>query len=282
MREILFFKDAKPITKLVMLLLVFVFFTSLYGFVSSFLNINFYLSQSLFQIIIFGISVVVWGYMFESSAFNFVFLERNKPYYYIVASILLVIISLPIIDGVSIWNESWDFSGNEVYRIIEDKSKKITNSLLGVNNISALMINLLVFALIPSIVEEYFFRGGMQKTIINIVRNEFLGIFITAVFFSLAHLQLFSFMPRVLLGLLLGYLYVFSKNIFIPIIFHFINNSIGVIGYYLFFNSYSKKDYTLTGAIYSPLYFWTCFIIIFLFFFLEIRKRRKSRIFVKN
>lgn len=277
-----FFQDAKPFVKLMMLIAIFMFITSLYSFASYFFSFNAYISQSIAQILMFGLSVIIWGYMFEGNPISFIKTKGRNLRYYLIISFLLVFILLPFIDGISIWNNSWSFEGDEALRKMEENSKLITSSLLSVNSISMLFVNLLVFALIPAFLEEYFFRGAMQKTIIAMFRNEFFGILLTSIIFSLAHFQFFSSIPRVLLGMILGYLYVYSKNIFIPILFHFLNNSIGIISVYLYYNSFVDKDYTQNGEIYSPWLFIISLTLICIFFAIEIRKRRKSRIFVEN
>jgi len=47
--------------------------------------------------------------------------------------------------------------------------------------------------------------------------------------FSAFHLQFFGFFPRLLLGAFFGYLYIWSKNIYLPIFGHFINNASATI-----------------------------------------------------
>jgi len=48
------------------------------------------------------------------------------------------------------------------------------------------------------------------------------------------HLQFYGFLPRFLLGILFGYLFYWSGNIWIPILAHFINNATAVLVYYFY------------------------------------------------
>ncbi|MCZ2140427.1 MAG: CPBP family intramembrane metalloprotease, partial [Bacteroidia bacterium] len=52
---------------------------------------------------------------------------------------------------------------------------------------------------------------------------------ITALVFSAIHGQFYGFIPRLILGAVLGYVYVFSGSIWIPIIMHFVNNGFAVV-----------------------------------------------------
>ncbi|MDV7390186.1 CPBP family intramembrane glutamic endopeptidase, partial [Arthrospira platensis SPKY1] len=64
-------------------------------------------------------------------------------------------------------------------------------------------------------------------------RKPWLAILASAAVFSAIHMQFEGFFPRLLLGVLLGYLYVISKNIWLPILAHFINNASQVLLKYL-------------------------------------------------
>ena len=48
------------------------------------------------------------------------------------------------------------------------------------------------------------------------------------------HFQFFSFLPRCVLGLILGYLMYYGKSIWYPILAHLVNNAMGVIYYYFY------------------------------------------------
>lgn len=86
------------------------------------------------------------------------------------------------------------------------------------------LLNILVLAIAPAIVEEYFFRGVLQGIFIRWFGSVHVAVFVTAILFSAIHLQFYGFLPRFLLGLFFGYLMVWSKNIWLPIWGHFINN----------------------------------------------------------
>ena len=51
------------------------------------------------------------------------------------------------------------------------------------------------------------------------------AIWLTAILFSAIHLQFQGFLPRMLLGAVLGYLFLGSKNLWVPIFAHFVFNA---------------------------------------------------------
>ena len=273
-----FFKDTKPFVKLMMLICIFMVFTSISGFIMLFANLQPLLAQAISQIIMFGGSAIVWGIMFESSSYKFMETKKNNTLYYIALSILLVFIATPFIDGIGIWNDGWQLESGQIFRDMEENASRIMKGFLSDTSSLGLIINIIVIALLPAILEEVFFRGAMQRTMINLVKYRFLGILLTSIIFSLLHFQLFSCIPRVFLGLFLGYLYVISQNIIVPIIFHFINNLTVVVGSYLFYSNLIEFDINKLGSVYNPLLFIISILLIGLIFIYEKKKAKKIQI----
>ncbi|MBE8712915.1 CPBP family intramembrane glutamic endopeptidase [Sphingobacterium hungaricum] len=115
----------------------------------------------------------------------------------------------------------------------EDQMAGLTERLVMVTSWGSLFANLLVMALIPAIVEEYYFRGVLQNIAQRIVINPHVAIFITAIIFSAIHVQFYGFFPRMILGVFFGYLMLWSNNIWAPIFAHFVNNaSVTIIAFY--------------------------------------------------
>lgn len=123
--------------------------------------------------------------------------------------------------------------------MMESEQNAQTNVLafLEVSSIQCLIFNLVMIAVLPAIAEEFFFRGIIQKLFIDWAKNVHVGILISAIVFSAFHTQFYTFLPRVIMGIYLGYLFVWSGSMWIPVIAHFINNSVGVIGIYLIHNN---------------------------------------------
>jgi hypothetical protein len=95
------------------------------------------------------------------------------------------------------------------------------------------VFNLVLVAIIPAIGEELVFRGVLQKLFGEWTKNKFMGIWISAILFSAMHLQFYGFIPRMLLGALLGYSLLWTGSIWIPILGHFVNNAFAVLLTYL-------------------------------------------------
>ncbi|KAA5544172.1 CPBP family intramembrane glutamic endopeptidase [Adhaeribacter rhizoryzae] len=115
----------------------------------------------------------------------------------------------------------------------EEALKELTNYLIKFDSVGQFVLGMVVFALIPAIGEELVFRGVLQTQLIRWFRQPHVGIWVTAIIFGAIHMQFYGMLPRTLLGALLGYLYWWSGNIWVPIIGHFVNNGFTVLLMYL-------------------------------------------------
>ena len=68
------------------------------------------------------------------------------------------------------------------------------------------------------------------------------ALVLTAVIFSFIHFQFEGFLPRMLLGLLLGWLYWRTGNFWVPVAAHFANNGAQVLGQFLYKHDLSSID----------------------------------------
>jgi hypothetical protein len=106
--------------------------------------------------------------------------------------------------------------------------------LLTMNSFSDFLLVIGVVALVPALAEEFFFRGFLQQFFQKWVKSAHVAVIITAFIFSTVHMQFFGFLPRFLLGLLLGYLFLYSQRIWTSVYFHFINNLSNILYLYIF------------------------------------------------
>ncbi len=169
-----------------------------------------------------------------------VFFEFKKPrIVYLLFAALLWLSTLPIISFLADINHKialpTSFASLEnSFRLAEARAENATRFLLNVTSLSGLMVNLLVIAVVAAIAEELIFRGIIQKLLYEQGKNIHLAIWLTALVFSLFHLQFFAIVPRIVLGAALGYSFYWSKSIWVPIFFHFINNASIVLAIYLY------------------------------------------------
>jgi membrane protease YdiL (CAAX protease family) len=112
---------------------------------------------------------------------------------------------------------------------MEDAAADILDKIIVMDSPFIFLINLFLIAVIPGIGEELIFRGIIQKHLGGLLKNPVLAIWLAAFIFSAFHMQFEGFLPRLVLGAVLGYLYFWTKNLWVPIIVHAFNNGIQII-----------------------------------------------------
>ena len=115
----------------------------------------------------------------------------------------------------------------------EDSASRLIDKLIISDSFWIMMMNVIIIAVIPAIGEEMIFRGVFQKLFQNLFKSGHTAIWVTSFFFSAIHFQFFGFVPRFILGLVFGYLFFWSGTLWLPVISHFVNNAVPVIGTYL-------------------------------------------------
>jgi membrane protease YdiL (CAAX protease family) len=169
--------------------------------------------------------------------------------------IALIVITFMPFDGLIIeWNQNLHLPETlaPVEQWIRAKEKGlegITKYLTTFTTTGQLLMALLVIAIIPAIGEETLFRGVLQRNFTIWTKNPHIGIWLAAAIFSAIHVQFLGFFPRMLLGALFGYLYLWSGNLWVPILAHFVNNGFTVFMVYLHQQKMVSVDIESTEAI---------------------------------
>lgn len=152
----------------------------------------------------------------------------------IIFGFILLLVSLPFINWLVQINSEIHLpsylAGVETWmRNSEDNAQKLTDAFLATNQWGGFMVNLLMIAVLAAIGEELIFRGILVKLFREWTGNVHLAVIIPALIFSALHLQFYGFFGRLVLGVILGYLFVWSGSLWVPIAVHFLNNAMAVI-----------------------------------------------------
>ena len=169
-----------------------------------------------------------------------------------IALIILSTLFFMVLNSVVIeWNKSIVFpefmNGFESWAYNKEKElEKITIFLVSFEDNWEYLFGILTIAIMPGICEEYLFRGVLQRNFYLISKNIHLSILISAFLFSALHLQFYGFFPRMLLGILFGYVYFWSGSLIYPIIGHVFNNFFSLSIFYFSQKGYMGDDFSLS------------------------------------
>lgn len=202
---------------------------------------------------------------------------------YLVLSLLFLLACNPAMELVSRWNMDMtlpeSFQGMEVWmRGKEDEMADLTEKLVMVESLEYLLLNLFVMAVIPAIVEEFYFRGALQKIFIRLFKNAHVAIWVTAIIFSAIHVQFYGFFPRMLLGLIFGYAFLWSRNIWVPVFAHFLNNaSVTLIAYFYAREGKTYYDLQNSNPYSLPLYIGSIILSIGIAYYFYMISQNKNK-----
>jgi membrane protease YdiL (CAAX protease family) len=211
--------------------------------------------SSLAQVGFFGLTAFECAFLFsEKKPANYLQLNAGVSVLNCLFLILIAILSLPILSHIIAWNEGIKLpqfmSSIETWmRGKEDATAELTSILLSGKSIKILFINLAVIAVIPAVCEEFLFRGCIITWLKKQFCNKHIAIFLSALLFSAIHLQFYGFVPRFLLGLYLGYLFIWTGSLWACVIAHFINNAMTVVVAYLYNNQLINTEYQQFGNV---------------------------------
>lgn len=176
-------------------------------------------------------ALLYWRWVDHRSAADFNFRRQVSGWWLVVPIVLF----FGLFNGYVIeWNQHMHLPEalaplEKWMRQKEDDVAKLTTFLTTFSGIPQLVMALLVVAILPALGEEALFRGVLQRKFIAWTGSIHVGIWLAAALFSAIHLQFYGFVPRMLLGALFGYLYVWTGNLWIPMIAHFFNNGFAVV-----------------------------------------------------
>ncbi len=193
--------------------------------------------NAITQVFTFGLPPVIVARMYyRDEVRSFLRFDVSGRYWLLgLAGVVVLMLLMPLTDWLSVWNDGWHWSGmweaveRELRRVGEMSQTMVELTLRECHP----LLSLLCVALVPAICEELFFRAGVQNLLQRWFKNVHVAVWVTAALFSLAHGEVFAFLPRFLLGALLGYLYVGGGSLVVNVLVHFVNNAIVVILFWL-------------------------------------------------
>ncbi len=190
------------------------------------------------DVLAFIVPAIVAMAIFYRRPLHVMCLDRAPDWRALLVVVLFYIVSLPAMNWIVSINESmslpsWMSGLEQSMRALEDAAAETTKQLLDIHSVIELLACTFVVGLMAGLSEEILFRGAMLRTMQDSRLNTHVAVWIVAVLFSAFHMQFYGFIPRMLLGVWLGYLLVWTRSLWVPIIAHTLNNSTVVLFSYM-------------------------------------------------
>lgn len=199
-----------------------------------------------------GAGLFYWYVIEKQPVHTFGFKELSLSTLFLVA---LLVIGFMGFDALIIeWNQSMQFpdsmrSTTKWVKETEESTGELTKFLTTFTSVSQLIVAMVVVAVLAGVSEELLFRGVLQNIILKATNNPHVAIWVAAFTFSFIHFQFYGFVPRMLLGALFGYLYYWTKNLWVPMFAHFVNNGFTLYMAYLHSTKSVKFDIEDTKSV---------------------------------
>ncbi len=202
---------------------------------------------------LFVIPPIVFGWFAVRKPWEYLNVDKKPDIKPVVAVVLLAVLILPVLNLLSLLNQELQLPGflsgiEDWMKRAEEQAAGLTEAFLTVNNFGGYLVNVLMVVLIPAVGEEFFFRGVLQKIFHRWFGNAHVAIIFVAIIFSAFHMQFYGFLPRFALGLLFGYLLLWSGNIWYPVLAHGINNFLPVTLTYFFRDQFDPAELDKVGT----------------------------------
>ena len=185
------------------------------------------------------------AYLVSKSPIKWLKLDTRPEVKSALWAVGIMLVALPAINLLAHLNQqmvlpTWLSGVEEWMKSKEAEAEWLTKQFMSATTIGGLLVNLFLMAVLPAVSEEITFRGVLQQlfqgskvSMIQASKVPHLAIWCTAIIFSAIHMQFYGFIPRMLLGALFGYMFVWTGSLWVPMLMHFVNNGMAVLLYYI-------------------------------------------------
>lgn len=221
------------------------------------------LLQGICSLFMFGFPALIYFWVFDRD-FRFTLSLPKDKRLFVWAAVLPVCL-IPLVDWLNVLNGQIHFPGEEIWRQMQETSALMTEKLFSLGGVWGFVATSFVMAVIPAVVEEFFFRGALQRLLKTWFKSTFWAIVVSSAIFSFIHFEIFSFLPRFVMSCVIGTLFAVTGSIWAGVLYHFVNNFVSCLFYFLYNNNYIAQA---ESEVYSQeVWLITMSLAILVFFF---------------
>lgn len=173
---------------------------------------------------LFVVPPLLFAYFSDPEPLQYLGLKKPSKAIYWILGVAIMLLAVPLVEYTGVINKAAPFGQQtrQWMQGLEEQAARQIQFMIKGNSVSNLILNLVFIALFAGVGEELLFRGILQRLFIRGTNSPWLGIIITAFLFSAIHFQFFGFIPRFLLGILLGAIYWYSGSLLTAMLAHFV------------------------------------------------------------
>ncbi len=237
------------------------------------------------QLFTFVFPPIAYAFLVKDKPVNALGLKKSKILWVFIG-VAMIFAIMPFNSILAEWNANLTLPDSmskieQLMKQMQEAATEMIEKFVSVDTIGGLILNLFMIAGLAALGEELLFRSIIQTSLIKICKNAHLGILIASAIFSFIHFEFYGFVPRLILGMLLGYMFYFSGSIWIPMLMHFLNNGTVVLIYFLNNKGITNIDVDTFGQTSIPILIISIVVMIVLFLF-SIKYSDKERTITSN
>jgi uncharacterized protein len=198
---------------------------------------------------LFFLPPLVFSYLADPRPMRFVGVTQPHKNYFLLLGLITMVAAYFMVEWLAALNEQvvmhlLSKSLRAAVEKGENEANSLLENILTMKNPADLLLSIVLVGALPAIGEELFFRGVLQRLFIQIFKSTWPGIIFTAALFSAFHGQFMGFLPRMILGIVLGSLYWYSGSIFTSMLGHFVYNTMNILLIYFKVSEVDSKNAT--------------------------------------
>ena len=191
-------------------------------------------SVVLQDILVFIMPAILLAVICYRQPWQFLEVDHAPQWQAIVLVAMVWAVSLPALNWVVDWNQNLHLPASmaaleQAMRNAEAAMEQMTKDLLSTEAFGQMLVAFVVVGVMAGLSEELIFRGALMGIMRRGRANIHVVIWVVAIVFSAIHFQFLGFVPRMLLGAWFGYLLVWTRSLWVPILAHTLNNGMVVI-----------------------------------------------------
>lgn len=197
----------------------------------------------------FVVPPLVFLHLRGQSFSNYLKLEKSLSGIIVAKVFVLAIAMIPLANYLGSINEAIPFPEFlNFLKVAEEQTLLLTQQFLIMDSIWDLGIMILIMGVVAAVGEELLFRGILQNLFQNWSKSKHLAAWLTALLFSVIHMQYHAVLPRFFLGAFIGYVYLYSGNLRSAIYLHFFYNTSLVVLAFLIQHEYVSSSLESFGT----------------------------------
>ena len=186
--------------------------------------------QVISTFFVFFVPTIIMALYMSRKPFRFIGFNGYVSKRQYLLAILIMLAALPLSGVLGEVNKMIPLSPalTAKFKMLEDQYTQQVKVISSIKGFPDYIASLILMALLPALFEEMLFRGGLQNLLFRQTKNIWLAIIVTSFIFSAIHMSFYGFLPRFMLGIVLGLLFQWTGSVWLAVIGHFVNNAVGV------------------------------------------------------